>query len=179
LAKRSLFQEHLSNISDKRLDSLEHLFERHAPKLETAFAEVWDAIKDDPQVERQGSAEKVQHLFEVWQRKRKNQARDELMELLKENSFVEFWGRTRKEGERTGVRAGFEDQGDEELAAADQVDVRQMSKKIDLQEINAVLKHDKRFQILSGNAAQRDEWIRSYLEGMSAHAMSVHQYHQH
>jgi len=140
-ARRHLFQEYISTLRTKRTNNLEMIFDSNAPQLDTSFADVFPKIAEEADVKRIGSESRVAELYSTWQRKRKTQAYQDFNELLKENSFVDFWGRLKKEGNKNQHEVnGFGNADEDEQSQNDQIDVRTMSKQIDLTEIKAVLK---------------------------------------
>lgn len=83
--------------------------------------------------------------FESWQRERNREARAQFDEMLRENSFVQFWAKLGKIGgegmEGGGVKrdeTGFgEDEGE---AGGGNVDMKELAKSVDVGEIEKVLK---------------------------------------
>ena len=85
----------------------------------------------------------LRHEFEKWQRERNHAARLAFDEMMKENSFVAFWGKLGKiggEGVDGGVKrdeGGDEDEGE---GGGGKVDMKALAKNIGLEEIERVLK---------------------------------------
>lgn len=134
-----LFRTHIDQISSKRLGNLEAVFSKHTPRLDASFDQVVPKLKEDALVQRHGySDSRLEDLYLTWQRKAKLQARDDLLAMLKENSFIEFWGKLAKEAKEKRAEEGVPE--DEETAESDQVDLKSMSQKFDLKQASAVLK---------------------------------------
>ena len=80
--------------------------------------------------------------FERWQRERNTKARTAFDQMLRENSFVEFWVRLGKiggEGVDGGVKA--EEVGEDEgEGGGGTVDMKELAKHVDVGEIVKVLK---------------------------------------
>lgn len=60
--------------------------------------------------------------------------------MMKENSFVEFWGRLRKMGDQgigSGLQIDDEDIGEE---SEEKVDMKALAKNVDIKEMEKVLK---------------------------------------
>ena len=134
-----LFRTHIEQLSSKRLGSLESVFAAITPRLDASFDQVLPKLTEDALVQRHGYSDaKLEDLYITWQRKAKLQARDDLLAMLKENAYVEFWGRLSKEASEKRVAEGIPE--DEETAEADQVDLKSMSQKFDLKQASAVLK---------------------------------------
>jgi len=69
--------------------------------------------------------------FDIWQRKRLQDARKSFDEMLTENSFVEFWGRLGKIGGK-----GIDDSigtDDIEESEGEKVDMKTLAKHVDVQ----------------------------------------------
>jgi transcription elongation regulator 1 len=141
--KQRLFQAHLESIARKRLDALHKLFESHAPKLNTPFEDVFPEIVNDFAVTRLGlSPEKLEQRFDQWQQVRFQSARKDFETLLKENSFVDFWGRMRnKQVDEKAYIPENEDEDDEYGAeGGGKANLANMAKSVDLKEMHAVLR---------------------------------------
>ena len=77
--------------------------------------------------------------FDAWARTRAESARAEFDAMLRENSFVEFWGRLGKIGGK-GVDANIKYDDIGEDTEEDQVDMKALAKSVDLKEMIKVLK---------------------------------------
>lgn len=183
--KRRLFDEHLDSIYHKRINALETLFAQHSPKLQTPFEDVYASISSDPHLTRLGlSMSRVERLHEDWQRRRLAQAKKDFETLLNESSFVDYWGKlkqehTSKEDDRAkGLLGPGENDNDEEDEAPEDeaVDLRAMAAQIDLKELHAVLKHDKRYAIFEYDPAMREEMLREHVDQLSRPKKTVHQH---
>jgi len=81
--------------------------------------------------------------FRAWQRTRESEARGEFDEMLKENSFVEFWGGMRKktlDEQAEKVKELDELEEGEGMGDGGGASLTDMSKQVDLNEIKAVLR---------------------------------------
>lgn len=180
-ARRQLFEDHLNEVYDKRINALEALFATHSPSLQTSFEQVYSSISGNPLVTRLHMSEsRLNKLFDDWNRKRFMQARKEFDALLAESSFVEYWGKLKqeaasKEEERTKGILGDADEAEEgEDGAEGTVDLKAMAAQIDLGEIEAVLKHDKRYSIFDYDPETRSQWIQDHLARLGRPKQSVH-----
>lgn len=139
-----LWDEHMSSLSSRRQGSLESLFERftatEAKRLDVPFAQIWPKIESDPAVQHlHRSRDEIQEMYEDWLDQRvRVQAKRDLEECMAENSFVEYWGRLKRDA-RAKDEGTIEEEGSGD-GDVEVVDVKQMSQKIDLNEIAAVLK---------------------------------------
>lgn len=141
--KQRLFHSHLESIARKRLDALHKLFESHAPKLNTPFEDVFPEIVNDFAVTRLNlTPEKLEQRFEQWQQVRFQTARKDFEALLRENSFVDFWGRMRnKHVDEKAYIPENEDEDDEYGAeGGGKANLASMAKSVDLKEMHAVLR---------------------------------------
>ncbi|KAK4683836.1 transcription elongation regulator 1, partial [Tremellales sp. Uapishka_1] len=171
--KLRLFKNHLAKISNKRFTALHQLFASHALELTTPYEEVYPKIVDDYIVKKLGlEGEDLEDRFHSWNRGRKEQARRDFDVMLGENSFVEFWGRMRKktlDEEALKIKED-EDAFDEGEGAGGggAADLTGMAKQIDLKEILAVLKRDRRYRIFDHIPEVREQWLKDYLENLEA-----------
>ncbi|KIK68186.1 hypothetical protein GYMLUDRAFT_216833 [Collybiopsis luxurians FD-317 M1] len=172
-----LFHEYISNLRSRHLMSLHALFESHALSLSTVFDDLpVSSLKSSAPVVRLGMSEGTLQLeFEKWQRERATACRKAFDEMLVENSFVDFWGRLGKiggEGVDGGVKADDDDVDSEGLGT--KVDMKELAKSVDVEEIEKVLRNDKRYIMFDRIPEQRERWIRDYLSQLSAPKLSVH-----
>ncbi len=100
--------------------------------------------------------------------------------MLSESAFVDFWGRLKKEASsstanddksKQGGREEGEEDEDEEGEGVTLVD---MARKVDLREIESVLRNDARFRAFRHAPERRERWIREHLEKLAAPRKSVH-----
>jgi transcription elongation regulator 1 len=141
--KHDMFIAHLQSLAHKRLDALHKLFLAHAPSLDTPFEDVYPEIVNDFAVTRLGlTPEKLQSRYEEWQRVRFQQSKAEFQALLKESSFVDFWGRMKNKA-LAGQGVIPNEDSDEEDDAGDETggkaNLEMMAKQIDLKEMHDVL----------------------------------------
>jgi hypothetical protein len=139
-----LFNSHTSQLRAKQLAGLRGLFQVHAPGLDVGFSQLpLTSIMSSPPVIRLGFNEReVSREFDIWQRERTNESRIAFDEMMKENSFVEFWGRLGKMGNEV-VDGGLKIENDdieEEGVDENKVDMKALAKNIDVSEIVKVLK---------------------------------------
>ncbi|KAF8913882.1 Hsp90 protein-domain-containing protein [Gymnopilus junonius] len=174
--RKHLFQTHVSGLRTKQLDNLRGLFEAHAPSLATGISALPLAtiMSSVPVVKLAFDAERVESEFNKWQRERTSAARAAFDEMMKENSFVEFWGRLRKMGNQglgSGLQIDDEDIGEE---SEEKVDMKALAKNVDIKEMEKVLKNDRRYITFDHAPEQRERWLRDYLSNLSAPKFSVH-----
>lgn len=108
-----------------------------------------------------------------------------LIQMISENSFVDFWGRLRREVEqRQSSTANDADSAARSALAqneayADDVEdaelptLLEMSKQVDIEEIHSVLRADARYRAWKHKPELREEWIREYLRSLSGRKMTL------
>lgn len=141
--KQRMFNSHLETIARKRLDALYKLFESHSPKLNTPFEDVFPEIVNDFAVTRLNlTPEKLEQRYEQWQDVRFQQARKDFETLLKENSFVDFWGRMRNKNinDKAYIPENEDEDDDYGAEGGGKANLADMAKSVDLKEIHAVLR---------------------------------------
>lgn len=141
--KQRMFNSHLETIARKRLDALHKLFESHSPKLNTPFEDVFPEIVNDFAVTRLNlTPEKLEQRYEQWQDVRFQQARKDFETLLKENSFVDFWGRMRNKNinDKAYIPENEDEDDDYGAEGGGKANLADMAKSVDLKEIHAVLR---------------------------------------
>jgi transcription elongation regulator 1 len=187
--KEELFFDHMDRLNERRLKALEHVFAKHAPTLDIVEEEALPLILDDDEVSRRSltkirsivnGRKQLRDLFVDWKEERIEEARQAFRQMLKENAFVDFWGRLRQEYES---RMASSDQShakpagnaDGEEGADDTPDLLQMASHIDLDEIHAVLERDPRYRAFDHAPEKRSQWIREYLQTMQIPKKTVFQ----
>jgi hypothetical protein len=141
-----LFHSHVQHLRSKHIQGLHTLFEAHAPTLAVKFADlsVSSLLSSAPATKLGYGATELQRDFETWQRERSQLARSAFDEMMGENSFVEFWGRLGKiggEGVDGGVKADEEEGGEDEgVGGGGKVDMKELAKNVNVDEIEKVLK---------------------------------------
>jgi len=55
------------------------------------------------------------------------------------------------------------------------VDLRAMAAQIDMKELHAVLKHDKRYAMFDDDPDLRDTWLREHVENLTRPKQTVYQ----
>lgn len=162
--KQRLFNEHLLRLSSKRSGALFNLFDTHTPDLQTPFDKVYPEIVDDPVVKRLDLAPSaLEDRWNAWKRTKETAARQAFDELLGENSFVEFWGKMRKktlDAKALEVKEEDEMEEGEGMGEGGSADLTAMGRQIDLDEIKAVLRRDKRYRQFDHIPDQREKWLR-------------------
>ncbi|CAD6581997.1 MAG: hypothetical protein CYPHOPRED_001762 [Cyphobasidiales sp. Tagirdzhanova-0007] len=180
--KRRMFDEHLSELYFKRRDAIEGLFIAHSPNLRSDFETVHSELCGNPAVMRMGMSKNgIKRLFEDWSRRRYAQARKDFDDLLAESNFVEYWGRLKQEAlgkdeDRARGLLGNDDDGDENTNMEDAVDLKTMAAQIDMKELQAVLRHDKRYSIFDYDPDSRERWITEHIERLGKPKQTVHQH---
>jgi transcription elongation regulator 1 len=154
--KRRVFEGHIERIRETKADALSSLFAQNST-LETEFGDIYDKIAEDPLVQRLGlGAGALEERFNAWKRAREMAARAEFYELLRENNFVEFWGRMRnKVLDETATKVKQDEEDVEEG-----MDVTALAKQVDLAEIKSILRRDKRYRQFDHIAEERETWLR-------------------
>ncbi|PWN22342.1 hypothetical protein BCV69DRAFT_281345 [Microstroma glucosiphilum] len=211
--KRQMFDEHVAKLTSKKREQLRAIFLKYAPALDAEAEVVLPLVRDDVEYERLKmggfvsgvrQAREEEALLEewrFWKREREARARAEFDEMLKENSFVDFWGRLRSEAERkasgsgreeeattqkllgetaaaSGGGAGIEPTDDEDAdgngegAVSSLVD---MANQVDIEEIHSILRNDQRYRAWRHEGEARDRWIRDYLSTLGGRKQTVFQ----
>ncbi|EIW61337.1 uncharacterized protein TRAVEDRAFT_162430 [Trametes versicolor FP-101664 SS1] len=170
-----LFHAHVNALRAKHLETMQALFASHAPALNTPFTAlpVATLLSSPPTLKLGFDVDQLEREFDKWQRERWTASRAAFDQMLGENTFVEFWGRLGKMGDK-GVNFSItnEDLGDDDEEA--QVDMKVLAKGVDLKEMIKVLKNDKRYLVFDHIPEQREQWLRDYLSQLSAPTLSVH-----
>ncbi|KAG7096976.1 hypothetical protein E1B28_004372 [Marasmius oreades] len=174
-----LFHAHVAHLHSKHLDNLRALFESLAPSLVTEFKELplETLLNSLPVVKLGLDIDALNHEFDRWQREQKQKARLAFDEMMKENSFVSFWGKLGKiggEGVDGGVKRDEDGEHDEGEGGGGKIDMKALAKSIDVGEIEKVLKNDKRYVMFDHIPDERENWIRHHLSTLSAPDLSVH-----
>jgi len=127
--------------------------------------------------------------FSRWQRLRRQNSERAFGEMLLENAFVAFWGRVqrmaldkeRRDREREGENDMHVDVGDEDLIGEEageegeeRASLQKLAKGIHVEEIQRVLKNDKRYAMFDHMPEQREKWIKDHLDNLAAPQLSVH-----
>ncbi|BEI87779.1 uncharacterized protein CcaverHIS019_0104970 [Cutaneotrichosporon cavernicola] len=160
--RRRLLEGHVERIRETKADELSSLFARHA-KLETTFGDIYEKIADDALVQRLGlGAAALEERFNAWRRARETVARAEFYDLLRENNFVEFWGRMRNKVLDDAATKVKQDEDEVEEG----MDVTALAKQVDLAEIKAILRRDQRYRQFDHVGDEREMWLREYLENL-------------
>ncbi|KAF7776168.1 hypothetical protein Agabi119p4_4561 [Agaricus bisporus var. burnettii] len=173
-----LFRSHIEHLHQKHMANLHGLFQSHSLSLATPFTELpfESLLKSLPATKLGLNIEQLEHEYDKWQRERTASAKIAFNEMLAENSFIEFWGRLTKiggEGVEGGVKA--DDIGDDEgEGGGGKVDMKALAKKVDLEEMEKVLKNDKRYMTFDHIPEQREKWLREYIANLAAPKLSVH-----
>ncbi|KAF7352824.1 HSP90-domain-containing protein [Mycena venus] len=168
-----LFHVHIGHLRSKHITGLHALFEAHAPSLATTFESLpLESLLNSLPVTKLGlDVRSLEHEFEKWQRERITTSRTAFDEMLAENSFVEFWGKLKKiggEGVDGGVKADEAENEDEGEGGGGKVDMKVLAKGVDVEEVEKVLRSDKRYIMFDHVPEQREQWIRTYLSQLSA-----------
>lgn len=187
--KQGLFYEHVEHLNQRRLRSLQDLFEKYAPTLDSEGEIALPLILNDEEIDRKqltrlrslsSGSKTIEDLFDQWQADRESDCRNAFLQMLKENAFVDFWGRLRQEQEKKDT---LQEKGEmteslnvEKDEDTDAPDLLQMASTIDLDEIHAVLKNDQRYRAFHHKPQMREEWIRDYLQQMEVPKKTVFQH---
>ena len=180
--RRALFDEHMEHLRGKRRDLLAKLFAKHAQDaLQTGSDVILPRVRADPAYIESALPRFVgdthqgqQHTtleaeFDAWDQWRHAQARREFQDMLRENAFVDFWGRLQKrdKGEADTVEADDEDDEGTMVSLLD------MASQLDIQAMESVLKMDKRYKVFAHVPEQRTAWVRAYLQSLSVPKRAV------
>ena len=177
--KRRLFDQHLTRLGDKEEDRLGAIFSKYAVRLDTHRDDVLaqtlqdEALACPPLNLFAREQDRLEAAYQRWDAQRRQKAEHEFQQMLNESAFVDFWGRFKKASLTASSSA--KDGGDE----GDEEDERgqtlvEMARKVDLEEIESVLRNDARFRMWKHVPETRRQWIREHLEKLAAPAHSVH-----
>lgn len=179
--KQRLFSEHREQLLAKQSDRLGAVFARHAKTLDSHPEDVIALTLADPDLTLPPlntfaqDPVKLQAAYARWDEERQKKAESEFKEMLKESAFVEFWGRLKKSAAATtedvGDKGEGKEEGEDEGEGGSLVD---MARKVDLKEIQSVLRNDARFRAFKHDPERRERWIREHLERLAAPNNSVH-----
>jgi heat shock protein beta len=126
------------------MTNLHDLFQSHSVSLATPFSELplESLLKSLPATKLGLDIGRLEHEYDIWNRERTASFKTAFSEMLAENAFIEFWGRLMKiggEGVDGGVKA--DDLGEDEgEGGGGKVDMKVLAKKVDLEEMEKVLK---------------------------------------
>ncbi|KAF9451709.1 HSP90-domain-containing protein [Macrolepiota fuliginosa MF-IS2] len=163
-----LFHSHIAHLREKHITNLHGLFQSHSPTLATPFTHLplESLLGSRPATKLGFDIYQTEHEYDKWQRERTTVSRKAFDEMLAENSFVEFWGRLGKiggEGVDGGVKA--DDLGEDEgEGGGGKVDMKALAKKVDLEEMEKVLRSDRRYTMFDHVPEQRETWLRAVMK---------------
>ena len=86
--------------------------------------------------------------------------------MLRENAFVDFWGRLQKRDKSEADTIDEDDEGT-------MVSLLDMASQLDIQAMESVLKMDKRYKVFAHVPEQRTAWVRAYLQSLSVPKRAV------
>ncbi|CAG8569220.1 5592_t:CDS:10, partial [Cetraspora pellucida] len=156
--RERLFNEHTEDLYQKRLKSYYQLLNQHV-KLDTTWIEIQPIIKDDSRAVRLSKNEAfLEGLFDKYLAKEIEKAKQEFLDLLKENQFIEY--RTRM--------VQLSENGAKDETGAEKEKARGLTKE----EIHDVLKDDNRYLVLTHMPEVRDELIAEYLNNFETPKMT-------
>lgn len=158
-AKRELFEQHLQRLRAKRREQLGKLFDKHAqnergvPQLYLGADVVLPLVRADEaylqsalphfvgesaSVTRAAGHTSLEAEFQAWDAWRQQQAREDFMAMLRENAFLDFWGRLRKERADPDAdkQPAQEDEDEDDMT----VPLLTMATQLDLDAMESVLK---------------------------------------
>ncbi|KAI0053625.1 HSP90-domain-containing protein [Auriscalpium vulgare] len=167
-----LFHEHIGQLRARHVSNLHSLFASSAPSLATPFSAlpVESLLSALPVTKLGYNIVRLEDDFDKWQRERTMEARAAFDEMLRENAFIDFWGRLGKiggEGADGGVKRDDDFEEDEGEAGGGNVDMKALAKHVDISDMEKVLKSDKRYLMFDHAPEQRERWIRDYLSAIS------------
>ncbi len=130
---------------------LDTLFLEHAHSLAMTFSnlppssiESLDASLPSQKLGLRSDDGTMERAFDSWMRRRTEQARRDFDALLKENSFVEFWGKVRKlreDGEGANIIENEEDLGiTDDGNESGKTDIKTLAKSVTENEMDRVLR---------------------------------------
>ncbi|KZT51880.1 hypothetical protein CALCODRAFT_521067 [Calocera cornea HHB12733] len=188
--QKAMFDEHLGALRRRQVHALEALFAAHAPALNTPFSDLpLTLVTSLPATKLGLTPRTLEAEYERWQARRRTDARREFDEMLRENSFVTFWARARKLAQRAegegdgGLGQGVQLEetaayGDEEEFVSEEADalggLAKRAAEVGLNEVAKVLQGDRRWRAWDWMGAEREAWVREWMEGLKAPGRSVH-----
>ena len=162
--KRQMFEEHLQHLRSRRRDQLARLFEKHSlnergvPQLNRTADVVLPLVRADDEyirsplprfvgedtgVHKRAVGTNLEAEFDAWDAWRQERAQQEFFTMLRENAFVDFWGRLQKEkqakrdDEMSPALHGEDEADDDEETTVSLLD---MASQLDIQAMESVLK---------------------------------------
>ncbi|KXS18849.1 hypothetical protein M427DRAFT_53334 [Gonapodya prolifera JEL478] len=169
--RQELFGRHLDEIFNKRLRSFHGLVDSSS-RLDATFDEVYPLVKDQPAVTVLGlSEEELRPLFQEHMEERSRKGRRDFMEMVQENTFVQFHVKQavlnaeaaiNMELEAKGTAGALGDVKTGEVESA-KVDERRVWEGIDAAEIRQVLKEDSRYLAFDHNPKERDSMLLQHI----------------
>jgi len=195
-ALHALFEAHAPSLADK-FDALPERSVRAsvpATKLGMGLIDIGDDDVDERERRRAEDRDikarvLLEDEFSRWQRVRRQEAETAFWQMLSENAFVAFWGRVqkmaldkeRKEREREDEGGMHVDVDDEDLIGEEageegeeRASLQKLAKGIHVEEIQRVLKNDRRYAMFEHTPEQREKWIKEHLDNLAAPQLSVH-----
>ncbi|CDW98752.1 hypothetical protein, partial [Sporisorium scitamineum] len=143
--KQQLFHEHQSRLSNQQDSRIGSVFARYARSLDTHRDDVLARTLQDDQLSHPPLSvfaedrKKLEEAYDRWDAVRKSEAEKAFKEMLGESAFVEFWGRLKKQASSAPEQRTQKQEEDEEGEGTTLVE---MAKKVDLDEIESVLRND-------------------------------------
>uniref|UniRef100_V5F252 WW domain-containing protein n=2 Tax=Kalmanozyma brasiliensis (strain GHG001) TaxID=1365824 RepID=V5F252_KALBG len=177
--RERLFAEHQERLGEKEGDRIGLVFARYAKTLDTHRDDVLAQTVEDEALahpplnvyrENRGLLETA---YDRWNASRQADAEKSFKEMLHESAFVDFWGRLKKQASTMEPSANPKEEGEED-DEGEGTTLVDMARKVDLREIESVLRNDARFRAWRHAPEQRQRWIREHLMGLAAPAKSVH-----
>jgi len=135
--KETMFDEHITEITEKRKKSFRRLLEEAGVSLDAYWRDVRRRIKEDPRYAKFGNSDMREDQFEAYIREKTTTARNEFRELLRETKLITYKSRKLLDESYSHWK-----------------------------DIKEVLKKDKRYHIMSTLADERDRLIQSYIDDL-------------
>ncbi|EJU03929.1 hypothetical protein DACRYDRAFT_115219 [Dacryopinax primogenitus] len=185
--KQQMFAEHRDQLRLRQIGALRTLFLAHAPELDTPFSALPVSLITSLPASKLGlNPRTLAKEFDTWCEEKLATARKEFDDMLRENSFVQFWGQAKKLGQASAAEAEQQGvqleetaaYGDEEEFVSEEADgaggLGKRAAEVGLEQVERVLRGDRRWRAWDWKREERDRWLREWMEGMKAPALSVH-----
>ncbi|SJX63668.1 uncharacterized protein SRS1_14418 [Sporisorium reilianum f. sp. reilianum] len=178
--KQQLYAEHQAQLAAKEDSRLASVFARYAPRLDTHAEDVLartledDALTRPPLLGFAQDRRRLEDAYARWSAQREVEAQRAFSAMLRESAFVEFWGRLKKQASSTTSSSQDKGAEEDEEDGEEATTLVEMARRVDLAEIEAVLRNDARFRAFQHAPEQRRTWIREHLHSLAAPANSVH-----
>ncbi|KAJ3343060.1 transcription elongation regulator [Gonapodya sp. JEL0774] len=178
--RHEMFRRHLDNIFEKRMQAFFAVVDSSS-SLDSSFEDIYPRLKEEPVVTRLGlGEEQLSRLFQQHMRERLDKARDDFMEMVRENNFVRFHVKQAVLNAEAAVNAELEAKGaagslgDVATGLVETVSIgeQRVWEGIDAAEVREVLKEDARYILFDHSPKERDNMLLQHIRAAIAQALA-------